>query len=111
GAGPRAGAPGPPRRLVVDRRHNRSRPREAPRRGLRAARTSTRGEARTRPVAARIPLPVLRLDRDEARKPLRTHAVPLDPLLRELPPAGRAVQDAVIFAQERQDSSAGSQLP
>ena len=44
-------------------------------------------------LQARLPLPVLRLDGDEAREPLRPDAVPLDPLLRGLPPAVRAVQD------------------
>ncbi len=40
-----------------------------------------------------LPLPVLRLDRDEAGEHLRPDPVPLDPLLLELPPAVRAVQD------------------
>ena len=40
-----------------------------------------------------VPLPVLRLDGDAAREHLRPDAVPLDPLVRELPPAVRAVQD------------------
>ena len=37
--------------------------------------------------------PYCGVDRDEAREPLRPDAVPLDPLLRELPAAVRAVQD------------------
>ena len=74
-------------RLVVDGRHHRRRPREAPRCRFRAARTAGRGEARPRPAPARLPLSVLRLDGDEARKSLRPHAVLLDPLPRELPPA------------------------
>ena len=41
------------------------------------------------------PLPVVRLERDAAGEPLRPDAVPFDPLLRLLPPAVRAVQDAV----------------
>ena len=41
----------------------------------------------------RLPLPVLRLDGDAPREHLRPDAVPLAPLLRELPPAVRAVQD------------------
>ena len=44
----------------------------------------------------RLPLPVLRLDRDEAGKHLRPDPVPVDPLLRELPPAVRAVQDDLV---------------
>jgi metal-sulfur cluster biosynthetic enzyme len=40
-----------------------------------------------------VPLPLLRVDRDEAREHLRPDPVPLDPLVRELPPALRAVQD------------------
>ena len=50
-------------------------------------------KTRARAAPARLPLPVLRLDGDEAREPLRPDAVPLDPLLRGLPPAVRAVQD------------------
>ena len=41
----------------------------------------------------RVPLPVLRLDEHPPREHLRPHTVPLDPLVRELPPAVRAVQD------------------
>ena len=51
--------------------------------------------ARPAPVE-RIPVPVLRVDRDETRKPLRAHAVPLGSLLRELPAAVRAVQDDLV---------------
>ena len=46
--------------------------------------------------SARLPLPVLRLDRDEAGEHLRPDPVPVDPLLRELPPAVRAVQDDLV---------------
>ena len=49
--------------------------------------------AAARRAAARLPLPVLRLDRHEAREPLRPDAVPQRALLQRLPPAVRAVQD------------------
>ena len=52
------------------------------------------GRADARPAAVEgLPLPVLRLDGDEARQHLRPDPVPVGPLLRELPPAVRAVQD------------------
>ncbi len=51
------------------------------------------GQARARAAPARVPVPVLRVDEHEAREPLRSHPVPLDSLLRRLPPAVRAVQD------------------
>ena len=41
-----------------------------------------RGRDDTRPAPAGVPLPVLRLDGDAAREPLRPHPVPLAPLLR-----------------------------
>jgi metal-sulfur cluster biosynthetic enzyme len=40
--------------------------------------------------------PLLRIDRDEAGEHLRPDPVPLDPLLRELPSAVRAVQDDLV---------------
>ena len=42
-----------------------------------------------------VPLPVLQLHRDTVGEHLRADTVPLDPLLRRVPPAVRAVQDAV----------------
>ncbi len=42
-----------------------------------------------------VPLPLLRLSRHAAREHLRPDTVPLDPLLQRLPPAVRAVQDAL----------------
>ena len=43
--------------------------------------------------SARLQVPVLRLEGHAAREHLRADALPLDPLLRELPAAVRAVQD------------------
>ena len=43
-----------------------------------------------------VPLPVLRLDRHEAREHLRPDAVPVGALLQRLPAAVRAVQDDLI---------------
>ena len=62
--------------------------------GLRPAAAAPGGRrpARAAPEE-RLPLPVLRLDRDAPGEHLRPDAVPLDPLLHELPPAVRAVQD------------------
>ena len=40
-----------------------------------------------------VSLPVLRVGRDPSREPVRADPVPLDPLLRRLPAAVRAVQD------------------
>ena len=58
-------------------------PREAPRGRLRAARAARRPARSTLVQLQRgVPLPVLRLDRDAAREPLRPDPVPLDPLLR-----------------------------
>ena len=57
-----------------------------------APRAAGRDDARAAAVEG-VPLPLLRLDRDAAREHLRPDAVPLDPLVRELPPAVRAVQD------------------
>jgi ring-1,2-phenylacetyl-CoA epoxidase subunit PaaD len=54
--------------------------------------SGVRAEARPAPVG-RVPLPVLRVDRDAAGEHLRPDAVPVDSLLRELPAAVRAVQD------------------
>ncbi len=76
-------------------RITRRRSREAARGGVRAAGAAPRPQARARRPAARFQVPVLRIDGHEAREHLRPHPVPLDPLLRELPPAVRAVQDAV----------------
>jgi ring-1,2-phenylacetyl-CoA epoxidase subunit PaaD len=75
-------------------------PREATQRRLRTSRPADGQQARARPAPAGLPLPVLRLDEHTAREPLRPDAVPLDPLLRRLSPAVRAVQDAVtrVFA-------------
>ena len=52
----------------------------------------TGGPAARRPPPRPVRVPVLRLDADAPRQPLRPDSVPLDPLLRELPPAVRAVQ-------------------
>ncbi len=49
-------------------------------------------DARPAPVEG-VPLPLLRLDGNAARQHLRPDPVPLGALLRELPPAVRAVQD------------------
>ena len=57
-----------------------------------APREAERTEARAAAVAG-PQMPLLRLDRDATREPLRPDAVPVAPLLRELPPAVRAVQD------------------
>ena len=46
-------------------------------------------------------LPLLRLDRDAARQHLRPDPVPVGALLRELPPAVRAVQDDLAPRGER----------
>ena len=62
-------------------------------RRVRSARAASGREARPRPAAAWVPLPVLRLDGHAARQHLRPDAVPLDSLLQRLPPAVRAVQD------------------
>ena len=55
----------------------------------------------------RPPLPLLRFDGDAAREHLRPHAVPLAPLLRQLPAAVRAVQDDLA----RNFRSSGPRLP
>src|SRR5262249_25961874 len=68
------------------------RAREAPRVRLRAARSAQRRAAAARRAPAQVPVPVLRLDRHEAREPLRPDAVPPRSLLQRLPPAVRAVQ-------------------
>ena len=68
-------------------------PREAACVRLRATVAAPRAAAAARRVAARLPLSVLRLDRHEAREPLRPDAVPQRALLQRLPPAVRAVQD------------------
>ena len=66
---------------------------EAPRGRLRPARpASGRRPAARRPPPRPVRVPVLRLDADAPGQPLRPDPVPLDPLLRELPPAVRAVQ-------------------
>ena len=52
-------------------------------------------DARPAPVRG-LPLPVLRLDRHEAREHLRPDAVPVGALLQRLPAAVRAVQDDLI---------------
>src|SRR5205807_6151807 len=84
------------RRLVVDRPDHAGRPREAPCRGLRPSGAARGGRADARPAPERrLPLSLLRLDRDQAGEPVRPDAVPLAPLVRELPPAVRAVQDAL----------------
>src|SRR5581483_5185184 len=83
-------------RCVDDRPDHARRPREAPRGRLRAARTARGRRPEPRPAAVEgVPVPLLRLRRHAAREHLRADAVPLDPLLRALPPAVRAVQDAV----------------
>ena len=87
-------------RLVVDRQDHPGRPREAARGRLRAARAARGRRAEARPAPGpRLPLPLLRLHGDAAREPLRPDAVPLDPLLRRLPPAVRAVQDDLVAAR------------
>ena len=59
------------------------------------------GTRRSCSCSRALPLPVLRLDRDEAREHLRPDAVPVDPLLRQLPPAVRAVQDDLVGSRRR----------
>ena len=86
------------RRLVVDGSHHAGRPREAPRRRVRPTRAARGERADADPAPEGLPLPVLRLDRDAPGQPLRPDAVPLDPLLRELPAAVRAVQDHLTAA-------------
>ena len=60
---------------------------------------ATRGRsAPARPAPERrLQVPVLRLEGHAAREHLRADALPLDPLLRELPAAVRAVQDHLTF--------------
>ena len=72
-------------------------PREAAGRRLRTADAARgrRDDAAAATVAC-LSLPVLRLAGDAAREHLRPDAVPLDPLVRELPPAVRAVQDDLV---------------
>jgi ring-1,2-phenylacetyl-CoA epoxidase subunit PaaD len=55
--------------------------------------TPGRGPAARPAPEQGVPLPVLQLHRNEAREHLRPHPVPVAALLRELPPAVRAVQD------------------
>ena len=82
------------RRLVVDRQDHPRGPREAARGRLRPARPARGDRAEARPAAVEgLPLPLLRLDGDAPGEHLRPDPVPLAPLLRELPPAVRAVQD------------------
>jgi metal-sulfur cluster biosynthetic enzyme len=77
-------------------------PGEAPRGGVRAAGTAPgRPDPARRHPAGRVPLPLLRVDRDEAREHVRPDAVPLDSLLRELPAAVRAVQDGLNSTSRR----------
>ena len=60
----------------------------------------SRGRADAAPAAeSRAPLPVLRLDGDAPGEHLRPHPVPLAALLRQLPPAVRAVQDPVVVGR------------
>ena len=59
------------------------------------------GGPQARPAPEQVvQVPVLRLDGDAAREHLRPDAVPLGALLRELPPALRAVQDDLSSAAE-----------
>src|SRR5262249_9466468 len=77
------------------------RPGEAAGGGLRAARAGRGPGAAARPAPVEgVPLPVLRLGRDTPREPLRADAVPVDPLLRELPAAVRAVQDDLMMKSD-----------
>src|SRR5207253_5045063 len=77
----------------------------AARGGLRATCAARGVSPEARPAAGeRLPLPLLRLDRDTPREHLRPDALPLAPLLRELPPAVRAVQDDLT--RNRQDGQA-----
>src|SRR5207244_2224830 len=93
---------GRPRRLVVDRPDHRRWPREAASRRLRPAGPARGNRAAARPAAERrLPLPVLRVDGDEAREHLRPDPVPLAALLHELPPAVRAVQDDLATLTDR----------
>ena len=55
-----------------------------------------------------LPLPVLRLDRHEAREHLRPDAVPVGALLQRLPAAVRAVQDDLIDVVTRGGAAVGS---
>src|SRR3954466_7328189 len=79
---------------MVDGSHHRSRTREAARGRPRAAGPPRRRRHDPRAAAVEgVPLPLLRLAGDEGRGHPWPDAVPLDPLVRELPPAVRAVQD------------------
>ena len=69
-------------------------PREAPCGRLRPTGAAHHRRTDARPARARpVSLPVVRLDRHEAREPVRPDAVPVASLLQRLPPAVRAVQD------------------
>ena len=94
----RRSAPSPTSRSIQDDSWSTDKITPAGREKLRAAGFARRRRARParRARAAsgeRAPLPVLRLERHDAREHLRPDAVPVAPLLHELPPAVRAVQD------------------
>ena len=74
---------------------------------LRASLAARGGPADARPAdEGGAPLPVLRLDGDAPREPLRPDPVPFAPLLRELPAAVRAVQDDLGRCFQRTSFSA-----
>ena len=85
--------------VILDDSWSTDRITPAGREKLRAVRVRAARAARGRRPAARpaaeqgVQVPVLRLDRDAAREHLRPDPVPLGALLRQLPPAVRAVQD------------------
>src|SRR6188472_1327618 len=86
---------------MVDRPDHARGPREAARVRVRPARTTGGGRPAARPAPEQgVQVPVLRLDRHAPRQHLRADPVPIRALLRELPPALRAVQDDLSKAAE-----------
>src|SRR5205823_4160665 len=84
---------------VVERPDHARRPREAARSRLRTPGAPHDGPTDPRAAAgAGAPLSLLRLDGHQAREHLRPDPVPLAALVRELPPAVRAVQDDLVGA-------------
>ena len=94
-------------RRLVERPDHGGRTPQAPRLRLRASVGQGARHAGPDPDG-HASVPVLRLDRHAARQPLRPDPVPFDPLLQRLPPALRAVQDALVPAHhDLREKSAG----